>query len=362
MWKMVTGLHEAKSESNKYLANQELCTLKFTEGKSIAGYCAEMSTICQKLEVLGQKVEEPQKIAKLLTDLPSPRFDLFRHTYRLQAAVGTPLTFADMQAQLQIIESDLSRTAEKNTDVTDTGEALVAHQNQNRGRNQTNKRGNKNRNKEKQKETRTCHFCKKVGHLRNDCPKWKAKQASTQGEQGRQDQDRQKQERVNVALTSSVPMRQPYQNGWIIDSGASNHIVRDRSLYKTYELLKTPFEITVGDDFALQVIGKGQIEVDFSDEHTWEPGTLNDVWHIPNLGHTNLFATDVVAKRYEVVFREEDVKIKNKNGRTVLAGYPGDNELYHLMIRLRGHVAKKAAGSVKLWHEHRGHISVDTVK
>lgn len=111
-----------------------------------------MSTICQKLEVLRQKVEEPQKIAKLLTDLPSPRFDLFRHTYRLQAAVGMALTFADIQAQLQIIENDLSRTAEKNIDVTDKGEALVVYHNQNRGRNQTNERSNKNRNKEKQKE------------------------------------------------------------------------------------------------------------------------------------------------------------------------------------------------------------------
>lgn len=34
----------------------------------------------------------------------------------------------------------------------ETGEALVAYQNQNHRRNQTGKRGDKNRNKEKQKE------------------------------------------------------------------------------------------------------------------------------------------------------------------------------------------------------------------
>lgn len=358
---MVTGLYEAKSESNKYLANQELCALKFTDEKSVAGYCAELSTICQKLEVLGQKVEEPQKIAKLLTDLPSPKFDLFRHTYRLQAAVGTALTFTDMQTQLQIIESDMLRAAEKDADVMETGEALVAHRHQNHVRNQTGKRGNKNYNKEKQKETRACHFCKEVGHLRNNCSKWKAKQA--QCEQDRQGKDHQKQGRANVALTSRIPMPQPYQSDWIIDSGASNYIVQDKNMYKTYELLEKPFKITVGDDFALQVIEKGQIEVDFSDGDTWEPGTLNDVWHVPNMGHTNLFSTGIVTKRgYEVVFCKEDVKINNKKGQTVLAGYPGDNGLYYLMIRLRGHVAKKAAESIKLWHERLGHISVDTVK
>lgn len=263
---MVTGLYEAKSESNKYLANQELCALKFTDGESVAGYCAELSTICQKLEVLGQKVEEPQKIAKLLTDLPSPKFDLFRHTYRLQAAVGTALTFTDMQTQLQIIESDMLRVAGKDVDVVETGKALVAHRNQNHTCNQIGKRGNKNYNKKKQKKTRACHFCKAVGHLRNDCSKWKAKHA--QGEQDRQGKDHQKQGRANVALTSSIPMPQPYQSDWIIDSGASNHIVRDKSMFKIYELLKKPFKITVGDDFALQVIGKGQIEVDFSDRDT----------------------------------------------------------------------------------------------
>lgn len=335
--------------------------LKFTDEKSVAGYCAELSTICQKLEILGQKVEEPQKIAKLLTDLPSPKFDLFRHTYRLQAAVDTALTFTEMQTQLQIIESDMLRTAGKNDDVVETGEALVAHRSQNNARNQTGKHGNKNYNKKKQKETRACHFCKEIGHLRNDCSKWKAKQA--QGKQDRQGKDHQKQGRANVALTSSVPLSQPYQSDWIIDSDASNHIVRDKSMYKTYELLEKPLKITIGDDFALQVIGKEQIEVDFSDGDTWEPGTLNDVWHVPNMGHTNLFSTGVVTKRgYEVVFCKEDVKIKNKKGQTVLAGYSGDNGLYYLMIRLRGHVAKKVAGSVKLWHERLGHISVDTVK
>lgn len=260
-----------------------------------------------------------------------------------------------MRTQLQLIESDLSRAIETD-DVVETGETLVANHNKNRGRNQTGKRDDK----KKQKETRACHFCKKVGHLRNDCSKWKAKQANSQSKLGHQGQDHQKEGRANVALTSSVPTRQPYQSDWIIDSGASNHIVHDQSLYKTYELLKTPFEITVGDDFALQVIGTGQIEVNFNDGHTWEPGTLNDVWHVPNMGRTNLFSGVVTKRGYEVVFRKEDVKIKNINDQTILAGYPGDNELYYLMIRLRKHDAKMAtAGSVKLWHERLGHVSVD---
>lgn len=47
MWKMVTELHEAKSESNKYLANQELCALKFTEKKSVAGYCRNVDNLSE---------------------------------------------------------------------------------------------------------------------------------------------------------------------------------------------------------------------------------------------------------------------------------------------------------------------------
>lgn len=43
-------------------------------------------------------------------------------------------------------------------------------------------------------------------------------------------------------------------------------------------------------------------------------------------------------------------------------GYSGNNGLYYLMTHFRGHVAKKIAGSIKLWHERLGHISVDTVK
>ncbi|DAZ92900.1 TPA: hypothetical protein N0F65_000591, partial [Lagenidium giganteum] len=67
-----------------------------------------------------------------------------------------------------------------------------------------------------QKETRTCHYCSKVGHLERDC----RKKVSDKG--GDSSGTR------NFSL--SVGQGTVEVNDWIVDSGASVHLVRDKTV------------------------------------------------------------------------------------------------------------------------------------
>lgn len=66
----------------------------------------------------------------------------------------------------------------------DNPQALVV-ENRGRGKSRGPKgRGNsKERSKSREKETRTCHYCKKSGHLKKYCYKWKRDRGKMQNSQ-----------------------------------------------------------------------------------------------------------------------------------------------------------------------------------
>ncbi|ETI29669.1 hypothetical protein F443_23218, partial [Phytophthora nicotianae P1569] len=69
---------------------------------------------------------------------------------------------------------------------------------------------------ETQQETRRCHKCKQVGHLKKNCPERLAGDG--------------KDKAVRFALAASSGTSSVDANSWILDSGASRHLVNDPSL------------------------------------------------------------------------------------------------------------------------------------
>jgi hypothetical protein len=216
--------------------------------------------------------------------------------------------------------------------------------------------------KYKSKNTnRHCNFCDKDGHDESKCFK---KMAALEA--------MMKKHNISIDSTSSSHGHALSASGfsfnsnstttsssdeWLIDSGASYHMAKDKAIFSALNECNTK-RIFVGDDRSLSVVESGTIQVD--------NGHFNDVLCVPSLS-CNLLSVYQITHSSEdktVKFSPHQVVIKNlKDPKHVLAtGIVDDiTRLYKF-----DNFGSSSFSSVfvahsddlsKLWHEQFGHLN-----
>ena len=144
----------------------------------------------------------------------------------------------------------------------------------------------KNFQKKKNKgEMRKCAYYSKGYHLERSCMKKQIDMLTqlleknnisllgcTKKREGGSNSDDKERAHALVAITSR-------SSTFIIDSGASRHLVSTRETFSSLDDSKGP-KIVLGDDFAIDSIGKGKIDLDH--------GSFNNVFYVLGIT-TNLF-------------------------------------------------------------------------
>ncbi|XP_052205206.1 uncharacterized protein LOC127810028 [Diospyros lotus] len=90
--------------------------------------------------------------------------------------------------------------------------------------------------------------------------------------------------------------------GWWIDTGASRHICKDRSLFSTYEKMDGTEKVYMGNAAASTVEGKGKVLL------KWTSGkilTLTDVWHVPEIRKNLMSGTLLNKNGFKLVFESD---------------------------------------------------------
>ena len=64
--------------------------------------------------------------------------------------------------------------------------------------------------------------------------------------------------------------------GWIVDSGASQHLCGDRRHFSTYTSISTDQTITIADGAKIQAVASGEVEISTKGASI----TLTGVWHV----------------------------------------------------------------------------------
>ena len=162
----------------------------------------------------------------------------------------------------------------------------------------------------------TCFYCEQRGHVKHACQAWlqtpfgkewarnnprdpKDGRGRGQGQvssQGPRD-DRHKQqaaiaevadtqvsgqqEGAWMALTRQIGRGQA---DWVVDSGATNHMTDDRSIFTSFRSVNGP-SITTAGMGALQATGRGDISIVAANR---VQVTIKDVMYVPDLGHNLL--------------------------------------------------------------------------
>jgi len=112
--------------------------------------------------------------------------------------------------------------------------------------------------------------------------------------------------------------------GWIIDSGASQHLCGNRNDLITYTNISKVQEITIADGKKIKAKGVGAIEI-VTEVTTI---TLTNVWHVPDIGGNIMSVSHMVDAGYTVEFGESTCSVRKAGVRTLLGRRLGS--LYYL--------------------------------
>jgi hypothetical protein len=216
--------------------------------------------------------------------------------------------------------------------------------------------------KYKNKNTnRHCNFCDKDGHDESKCfKKMAALEAVMKKHNISIDSTSSSSSHGHALSASGFSFNTPStstSDKWLIDSGASYHMAKDRDIFSTLNECNTK-KIFVGDDRSLSVEGYGTVQV--------ENGHFNDVLCVPSLS-CNLLSVYQITHSGEgktVEFSPHQVVIKDlKDPNHVLATGIADDitRLYKFdkfgSSSFSSVFVAHSDDLSKLWHERFGHLN-----
>ena len=148
-----------------------------------------------------------------------------------------------------------------------------------------------------------CFYCGKSGYWKRDCYKRKAEKAlGSSSPSGRQ---------KDFTFLAENPNSIPH-NGWVIDSGASQHLCRDRTLFISYRNVSHEQTITIADGTRIHAHGIGEIDVPCTEGVI----RLTEVWHVPTSGASLISVARMVDAGYRVGFDQTTCYISKAGRKT----------------------------------------------
>jgi len=148
---------------------------------------------------------------------------------------------------------------------------------------------------------------------------------------------------------------------WIIDSGASHHLCRNRSLFVTFKRLPKPILVYLGDNSTIPAIAAGMIYLPLVEREI-----SIEALFVPPL-QTSLISVSQLSKTYEITFKNAICFIENcKLGSLADRLYrfvPHKTNTSMVKSITRPVEANTAVlPTIDLWHQRLGHLSHQTLR
>ena len=298
------------------MANQlqvvtRLIELRMLDGQSIDGYYKQYLGICSRLTALKCEVSKQVKTAVLLRGLPES-YDTVRAAY---LAKGTAIEISELMESLR---SEEIRMKAQPTGMEESMKAMKlsrSHSYVGHGVKLKTQGPDKHDSPGKTKFTPkvpgppgSCYDCGRMGHKARDCHNKlhrgdrkghtvKAAQNSKTGDSAKgTDNAKSSQAARMMSLVhgkDSEGLEEDCKHAKVtentqmlfIDSGASSHMMHDRSLFAMYQDLKNPVPVKLGDGRTVHAIGIGTVNVSTVFEGQRCMFSLQNVFHVPDLSN-----------------------------------------------------------------------------
>lgn len=345
LWAKLDSIYMTKSLANRLYMKQKLYSFKIVEGKGISEQLEDFAKALDDLENIDVEIKDEDKAIILLNALPKS-FEQLKDAM----LYGRENTITYDEVQVALKTKEINKVSVKPLDPA--SESLNIRANDKKFSKKKGK-GKFKSGKEKDepaKETRSCHYCKKTGHLKKNCYSWKRKKEEKAATQNNADiaQEIQSAEVLNV-------IENDISNCWIMDSGCSFHMCPKLEWFQSVE--KSLGTVLLGNNQICLVKGIGSIRLKLQNG---SEKLLTEVRYIPDIKR-NLISLGVLEQK-GCSFLSSGGVMKIMRGSEVVMEARRKHSLYYLAAEAICndlHLVKKA--DAEIWHLRLGHVSIDGV-
>lgn len=251
-----------------------------------------------------------------------------------------------------------------------------------------------------------CYYCKQFGHRKFECPKLKLSDNNGNYQMQHKQQSKFRKSKANIAesdvlfLADSVgcALQSKINSSisWFIDSGASEHMTNDDSLFTSSKQLNNPIPIGVAKNGVSIYATKIGIICGTTNMDGYERKCqIKDVLFVKDL-KCNLFSVSRLEKAgFDIMFVEGEVHIKkneielivgrrsgslyefkiNVDKKSLMASSEVENQEHNnkrwvargagsALAQTRGRTPlnKKKLNSINLWHKRLGHLNINDIR
>ena len=338
-WDKLCEHFECKTLANKLFLKKKYFRTEMKEGTSMETHLKHMKEITDRLASIGAPISEEDQVVTLLGSLP-PSYSTI--VTALEARVdNVNLPFV----QQALIHEEHKRSVQTDDTASRSDLALMG----------TRKYDNSRKPR--------CFGCGKLGHIRRDCPEKRGFPAVGHNAKAAEEEHSSESdsEGVGAFAASTGSVKSARMDRWLVDSGASSHMTREKNLLTSYREFETPEKVGLGDGRSVEALGVGDVHLSMLFKMSKpKKAVVHQVLYVPKLA-CNLFSVRAAASRGNVVkFGQSKCWIRDRDGKLRGMGSLTD-KVYQLnckpLTTEQASPALEERNGVNLWHQRFGHLN-----
>ena len=347
---------------------REFELLRMKDSENIKEYWNRLLTVVNKIRLIGEQFTDQMVVQKVLVSLPE-KFEAKISSLedsRDLSEITLDELFNALQAQEQ------RRAIRKEEEVAESAlqaKAKGPNQQSDKGRKQWNKKGKKagdsTLNEGKNGKFPACQHCSRTNHLHMNCwfkevecrickQKGHIGRACKNKSQQAQVVNEEQEEQLFVASCfagKSTVAGNSIGEAWLIDSGCTNHMTNDESIFTQLDRSYTS-KVRIGNGDLIDTKGKGNVAVQCNSGVR----IISDVLFVPDIDQSLLSLGQLLENDFGLNFKNKTCKIFHPDG----------SELFSVKMKGRSfsldlsHAGLKAFSGLvdetELWHKRLGHF------
>ncbi|KAG8480039.1 hypothetical protein CXB51_025196 [Gossypium anomalum] len=197
---------------------------------------------------------------------------------------------------------------------------------------------------------RPCRYCKRPVCKEKGRPRQNQQQKQSRAEARVAEEGSDNEEQVFTVSCSTAQKK--VSNGWLLDSGCTNHMSPDAAIFKSLDRsYKT--KVKVGNGHFIKAEGKGDVVICTPTGNK----IISNVLLVPEIDRNLLSIAQLVEKGYTMVFKENECQISDPNGSMLMSVAMTDKSFVVDWNKGLDSAYTISSKEFKLWHQRFGHAN-----